>query len=86
MGYFREALLGMFFIFFIIFVFSVTSVVLGAIKPDIIDVALANPFTAPLVSQFLFLWNKTPLVLIFGAFVAILVAAFYAESQQRKVM
>ena len=86
MGYYREALLGLFFIFFIIFVFSVTSVILGAIKPDIIDVALQNSFTAPLVSQLIFLWNRTPLVLIFGTFVAILVAAFYAESQQRKVM
>jgi len=85
-GYFRESFLGLIFIFIIIFVFSVLSVVLGLIKIPIIDVAMANPLTAPLVSYFLTLWHQTPLVLIFGTFIAILVAAFYAESQQRKVM
>jgi len=85
-GFYRNALLGLLFIFFVIFVFSVLSLVLSAINEPIIQPALQNSFTAPLVSQFLGLWNKTPLVLIFGAFVAIIVGAFYYESQQRQVM
>ncbi|NJE60466.1 hypothetical protein [Thermococcus sp. 21S7] len=86
MGFFREALLGILFIFFIIFVFSVVSMVLSAMYPDIIAPAQQDSTFGGIVQQFIALWNRTPLVLIFGAFIAMLVAAFYAESQQRRVM
>ena len=86
MGFYREAFLGVFFIFFIIFVFSVFSVALSAMNEPVLQPAQQNPLTAPLVSEFIMLWNKTPLVLIFGSFIAIIVAAFYYESQQRRVM
>ncbi|WP_297494738.1 hypothetical protein [Thermococcus sp.] len=86
MGFYRNALLGLLFIFFIIFVFSITSLVLSAMYPDIIAPAQQDPTFGGIVSQFIVLWNRVPLVLIFGAFIAILVAAFYAESQQRRVM
>ena len=86
MGYYREAFLGLLFIFFIIFVFSVASLALSAMYPDVIQPAQSNPLTGPLISDFLYLWNKTPLVLLFGTFLAIIVSAFYYESQQRRVM
>ncbi len=86
MGFYREAFLGVFFIFFIIFVFSVFSVALSAMYKPVIEPSQNNPLTGPLVSMFITLWNKTPLVLIFGAFISIIVAAFYYESQQKRVM